>query len=157
KVALRSKHEIANFPGGSPATPSGRHVMTSFAHRRRSFGYRGRESAKKQRRQVEQVVAHEPNLFGPESALVEKLLNHLVLGACALAQDADAEFPAAHADDSRVPSADDADLNATLLKHLEPVAIAHIEALHDLPGLPQIQRAVRQHAIHVEEHQAQPL
>jgi hypothetical protein len=62
-----------------------------------------------------------------------------------------------HPQRQRVAARDDCGGDAGLLQQLEPVSIQRVEALEGLARLADVQPAVRQHAIDVEERHAHRL
>ena len=117
-------------------------------------GHGHREAAARHHRQVRQVVAHECASFGREAELRREALERreLVRGALDHVRDRKLRGPAL--DRRRLASGKDRGGHARRLQHLHAVAVEDVERLERFALRTDVERAIGEHAVDVEDREA---
>src|SRR5690554_3517823 len=154
KIALGAQDQLAELPCRAFATPRLSHAVGVLAHEGIGAGDGHPQADAADHRQVGQVVAQIGDLLIMESQLGEQFIEHHQLVFTALVQVLDAQVASAPLHHRGLAAGNDAGTHAGAHQHLDAVSVQGVEGLELAAVGQEVQTAVGEHAVHVEDRQA---
>src|SRR6266850_1946332 len=154
EATLRLQHELRDFAHGATAARRSRDPVHSRTHLRHRVRHRCRKTNPRKYCKIGPIVTDVAAAQRVHAGIVQQVLEAGHLVARALQNTLDAEFACTHRHYLGLARSEYRYLDPALTQQLDAVTVAHVEGLHRLAARAVVKAPVGQHAVDVENHQA---